>query len=229
MQRSSFVFLTVIGSAFLFAACGGGSGRNLGGGGLYCNANQAEAFVIPTTAQKISFSPEEDGPQIPAGTYVYDRADFLYVNKADLSSTRNWLIIQTTENNYALQENKTPTSGPYCVRGLLPSTPDFSKSAEGVSQMTVSEDGSISYQFKQYTLTWNSMEQKLSTGTSVLGEDSQDPLTVYSGKVTDLSFYKIQANNDNDKSYEILSEWTDPKTNEAIYLKVRMILQSTVE
>lgn len=226
MNRDSFVMIGwLLTTALIVSACSGGSGRSYGGGGLYCDANQAAAFDTPINAQKVSLSPGDSS--LPQGQYVYDRADFLYVYKPDPTDIATWVIIQASENNYAGE--KPATQGTYCLRGILPETPAFSAGIEGVNEMSVAEDGSITYQARQYAFSWDNQAQRVNVSVKALGEDVENPSKVYNGKATEFEFYKTQGGNESDNSYEISSETHYPEQNLSLYLKIRMVRKPLTE
>lgn len=200
-------------------ACSGGGTRSLGGGGRFCSLNQTAGFELPSTAEKVSLKPEDGA--LPAGDYIYRRADMLYVYKPDPNNADTWVIIQTIEDSPGEIANAVQV--PYCVRGLTPSTPEFSAQAQGINTLNVQPDGKTTFTVRDYGFRWNRNTLLLEIDAEASEEEFQSPEKVYEGKATEFNFFKVNASNPSDVRYDLLSREEYPELNLTIYLRVQMV------
>lgn len=133
-------FTSVIGIilAYLFVtACGAGGGRDLGGGGRYCEADQvASTYDVPSGGEILEDN-ATNLDALPEGEYNFVSAEYLYVKKVDPANARRWIMLQVNET---LGANDTPQSSRYCARGLKVSDPSFGSEVSGIRSMTVGQE-----------------------------------------------------------------------------------------
>jgi hypothetical protein len=217
MLKSAVSFAFLSGFLVFLQACSSGSSQTAGGGGRYCNLKQSSSFSLPSTARKASLKPEDS--DLPAGHYVYDNSDLLYVYKPSKDES-TWIILQSREESY--KSTRSPVTVPYCARGLKLSTPSFSVSTEGVSEITIQKDGQYDFKVRNYTLGWNAEALMLEVNGKAATGDFTDPSKVYEGKAKQFDMYKV-VKAKSDRRYEIVSQEEYPEQHLTLYLKIRLI------
>lgn len=155
LKLSFLLFSTIV----LTLGCSGG-GRNLGGGGQYCNLNSFNSLKgVPETAQEIAvFKPSENkgsleevftGENFPLGTYEMQSAQFLYVHKVDPSNQRRWIMTQISETVDSVKTEIRNDGKTYyknsrsCAGGYRVSDPSYQASISGIRDFTVGEDKKV--------------------------------------------------------------------------------------
>ncbi len=177
MKAICFVFLAL----FFVAACSGGSGRNLGGGGRYCPLTSLSDFgnlaagsteLARYDLEKNVGTPEEviSAAHLPGGTYVLDSAEFLYVRKEDPTNARRWVTTQLREeiDAVAMQRQKRSTgdegeriykSSRYCVGGYGIDDPSYEAAMEGLTKLQVSAGNKIEFEVTSWGYYYDSSQK----------------------------------------------------------------------
>jgi hypothetical protein len=148
-----FELLVVVCLCGFLSACGAGGGRDLGGGGFFCPANQYKAlFKVPKNAEVITENPEELG-SLDLGDYEMRTAEYLHVKKIEPNNNRRWVMFQINESD---DGNGTRNTRRYCARGVQTQDASFISESPGIETMTVGEGNKVDFSPRVWGFSYNS-------------------------------------------------------------------------
>ncbi|NQZ01608.1 MAG: hypothetical protein HRT45_13175 [Bdellovibrionales bacterium] len=148
---SEFILISTMSLTLL--ACGAQGGRDLGGGGRYCPADQyKELFKVPKKAEVVTENAGELGT-LDLGDYDMTSAEFIHVKKVEPNNNRRWTMFQVNENVDAAGNTRTSR---YCARGVQTQDESFLSEAPGIEKMSVGEGDKIDFSPRLWGFQYNS-------------------------------------------------------------------------
>ncbi|MEO0337189.1 MAG: hypothetical protein AAF202_12405, partial [Pseudomonadota bacterium] len=152
-------------------ACGAGGGRDLGGGGLFCPADQYKSlFKVPKNAEVVTEDPTELG-SLDLGEYRFRSAEFMHVKKIEPKNNRRWIMFQVNESADGRGGRDTRR---YCARGVQTRDPSFVSEAPGLEEMTVGEGNKVDFSPRLWGFSYNSQKLMLEEPYCTDGTSSCD-------------------------------------------------------